>query len=154
MLCYRRNGQKEGIMYKVINGKRYNTETAEKVGDWWNGLSVRDFNHCSEELYRKRSGEFFLYGEGGPLSSYAVSHGNETSGSEQIRPLSLDEAKRWVENRLDGEDYDRIFGAPDESGEKQTVAIRLTNAAIAKLKNSAAAQQISMSEVIENLIMK
>lgn len=29
-------------MKKIINGKMYNTETATKLGDFWNGLSKSD----------------------------------------------------------------------------------------------------------------
>ena len=61
-------------MNKRINGKRYDTETAKEVGcvSWG---AVGDFRHSSETLYRKSTGEFFLYGEGGPLSEYAVATG-------------------------------------------------------------------------------
>lgn len=52
-------------MKKIINGKMYNTETATELGDFWNGLSTSDFRNLSETLYRKKNGEFFLYGQGG-----------------------------------------------------------------------------------------
>jgi len=54
-------------MKKIINGKRYDTETAQLIGSA--SYSNRtDFRFWSEELYRKKTGEFFLYGEGGPAS--------------------------------------------------------------------------------------
>ena len=43
----------------IINGKLYNTETATYVGGYSNGLSINDFNYYDEELYRKRTGEYF-----------------------------------------------------------------------------------------------
>lgn len=43
-------------MKKIINGKMYNTETATKLGDFWNGLSKSDFRQLSETLYRKKNG--------------------------------------------------------------------------------------------------
>ena len=101
-------------MNKIIGGKRYDTETAEAVGDWSNGRYGRDFEACSETLFRKRTGEFFLYGEGGPMSKYAVSHGNNTSGGEVIEPLTVDEAKAWAEEHLDGDEYEAIFGKVSE----------------------------------------
>ena len=52
-------------MNKVIRGKRYNTETAKLVGTWEaNEPENSDFWE-KEELYQKRSGEFFLIGQGG-----------------------------------------------------------------------------------------
>ena len=48
-------------MKKIINGKVYDTSTAERVGGWNNNCSTSDFGYCSEDLYRKRTGEFFLF---------------------------------------------------------------------------------------------
>ena len=139
-------------MNKRISGKRYGTETAKEVGcvSWG---SASDFRHSSETLYRKSTGEFFLYGEGGPLSEYAVATGqNEWAGGERITPLTFEEAEKWGEKNLDADECDKIFGAVDESGEKQTVAIRLSQGTLAKLKNIAAKEQLGISEVVERLI--
>ena len=57
-------------MKKIINGKMYNTETARKRGEY-EYSNRRDFNYVSEELFRKRTGEFFTAGEGGAASKYA-----------------------------------------------------------------------------------
>lgn len=139
-------------MNKRINGKRYDTETAKEVGcvSWG---AAGDFRHSSETLYRKSTGEFFLYGEGGPLSEYAVATGqNEWSGGEKITPLTFEEAEKWGERNLDADECNKIFGEVDESGEKQTVAIRLSQGMLAKLKNIAAKEQLGISEVVERLI--
>lgn len=139
-------------MNKRINGKRYDTETAKELGcaSWG---AVRDFGHWSETLYRKNTGEFFLHGEGGPASKYAVTISqNEWTGGERITPLTFEEAEKWAEKNLDADECDKIFGAVDESGEKQTVAIRLPQGTLAKLKNIAAKEQLGISEVVEKLI--
>ena len=102
-------------MKKIINGKMYNTETATEVGNYWNGLSQRDFNHVNETLYRKKTGEFFLYGEGGPMSRYSESCGNNSwTGGERIIPLSEKEAKKWAEDKISADAYCQIFGEPGE----------------------------------------
>lgn len=107
--------EREKIMKKIINGKKYDTETATKIGVWSNGLSFSDFKHCSESIYRKKTGEFFLHGEGGPMSAYSKSCGeNSWSGGEQIVPLTEDEAKKWVENHLGADEYEEIFGKVEE----------------------------------------
>ncbi|KWZ95983.1 hypothetical protein HMPREF3224_01019 [Anaerococcus hydrogenalis] len=97
-------------MNKVINGKRYDTEKAELVGNWTNGHRYGEFQYECEKLYRKKTGEFFLYGSGGPMSSYAVPSGNNNwTGSSKITPISVDEAKEWVEKNLDADDYEKYF---------------------------------------------
>jgi hypothetical protein len=101
-------------MKKIINGKKYDTDSANCVGDWANGYGHGDFQYAEERLYRKRTGEFFLHGEGGAMSNYAESYGNERYGGKKIIPLSENEAKKWAENHLDGDEYEKIFGSVDE----------------------------------------
>lgn len=102
-------------MKQIINGKKYDTETAENVGEYWNGCSTRDFNYCEEILYKKRTGEFFLHGCGGPMSKYTRAYGsNSWGGDERLIPMSLDEAKEWAEQHLDGDEYEKIFGEVEE----------------------------------------
>ena len=101
-------------MKKIINGKMYNTETAKEIERWSNNLSDRDFNNCTEILYRKKTGEFFIHGWGGPMSKYAESHGNEISGSETIIPITEAEAKAWLEEKGTTEAYIETFGEPEE----------------------------------------
>ena len=86
-------------MRKIIGGKKYDTETATCVGS--DSYSYPgDFGYWEECLYRKNNGEFFLHGEGGPMTKYAVDIStNETSGSSRITPMSIEEAKEWAEKR-------------------------------------------------------
>lgn len=102
-------------MKKVINGKMYNTETAKKVGSWGNEYYYNDFRWCAEELYKKKTGEFFLHGNGGAMSKYSVSCGqNSWSGGEEIIPMTDSEAKEWAEKHLDADEYEEIFGEVEE----------------------------------------
>lgn len=98
---------------RIINGKKYNTDTAEFLADYQ--IAYRsDFNFCREELYKKRTGEYFLFGEGGANSKYRKSVGlNEWGGGKRITPLTEDEAKRWVEVNAN-ESYEEIFGEVEE----------------------------------------
>lgn len=139
-------------MKKVIDGKRYDTDTAKKLA-YDSYSNPRDFNHWVEELYRKNTGEFFLYGCGGPMSRYAVSTGqNEWSGGEKIMPLSIEAAQKWAEEHLDGEEYEKIFGAVEESATKKTVSLSLSESAIEKIKRGAAEAGMSMSEYVKSLV--
>lgn len=101
-------------MKAIINGRMYNTETARFLARWDNGLTPRDFNNLSESLYRKKTGEYFLHGEGGPNTWCSVPVGDMFGGGEKIEPLTEDEARRWAEKKLDTEEYIEIFGEPEE----------------------------------------
>lgn len=100
-------------MKKIINGKKYDTDTAKMVLSW--GNNHNGFTYCHEELYLKKTGEFFLYGSGGPMSRYAQSCGdNCTSGGSEIIPLTEKKARKWVEEHGDADDYEEIFGEVEE----------------------------------------
>lgn len=136
-------------MKKIINGKVYDTEKAECVGDWCNGYSTSDFNYCSETLYRKKTGEFFLYGEGGARTVYAQSRGNMVCGGMKIIPLTYEKAQKWAEEKLDGEEYEKIFGEIEEDESKTIINLYLSTTAVEKAKREAAKAGISLSAFIE-----
>lgn len=101
-------------MKKIIDGKKYDTETATLIGTYEYG-NYGDFHFCREELYRKRTKEFFLFGEGGALSKYSKSLGNGAYGwGETITPYSDNSAREWVENYCDVETYEELFGEVEE----------------------------------------
>lgn len=101
-------------MKKIINGKKYDTNTAECVGEFENSCNRGDFNFVRELLYKKKTGEFFIYGYGGANSKWQESCGqNSRSSGEGIEPLTIDEAKTWVEN-FDCEEYENLFGVCPE----------------------------------------
>ena len=101
-------------MKKIINGKRYDTDTATLIGNAGYGYPG-DFEYWEENLYRKKTGEFFIHGEGGAMSKYSRKTGhNEWSGGEEIRPLTLREAQDWAEKYLDADEYEKTFGRIEE----------------------------------------
>lgn len=102
-------------MKKIINGKLYDTETARSLCWYDNGLSNTDFCYYEEQLFQKKTGEFFLSGSGGPMSKYreAISM-REWTGGDSIIPLTIDEAKKWLEQYGDVDTYAEIFGLPEE----------------------------------------
>lgn len=140
-------------MKKVINGKRYDTDTAREMASASSTEGRSDFHWWEETLYRKSTGEFFLYGQGGPASRYAESCGqNQWSGGSRIMPVSLETAQKWAEEHLDADDYEEIFGAIEETSSKRTVTFSLTEAAIEKIARMAQEQEITKSDVIEKLV--
>ena len=97
-------------MKRIIDGKKYDTETAKQVGWSDSHHAHTDFQYHSETLYMKRTGEFFMHGEGGPMSEYATSNGNMYGWGEKIIPLTLKKAQQWAEEHLSSEEYESIFG--------------------------------------------
>jgi hypothetical protein len=102
-------------MKKIINGKMYNTETAEEIGSWENTPYKSNYIYFKEYLYRKRTGEFFLYGSGNAASKYCEETTNRMrSPGERIVPLTIKEAMVWVENYCDADTYIELFGEVEE----------------------------------------
>ena len=96
-------------MKKIINGRLYDTETAKFIGSWNNGLFTSDFHFCIEELYQKKTGEYFLYGSGGAMSIYGKSYGGGMCGSEDIIPMTEKEVKIWAETHLTADEYMELY---------------------------------------------
>lgn len=140
-------------MKKIINNKVYDTDTANVLAEWSNGLGPRDSTRVHETLYQKRTGEFFLYGVGGPASRYAVSAGqNSWSGGSRIIPLTWEAAREWAEKHLDADDYGSIFGPVPEDNSRVTVTLSLSAGAVDRAKRAAAQAGISLSAYIGSLI--
>jgi predicted HicB family RNase H-like nuclease len=139
-------------MRKIIRSKIYDTEKAQHIGSWDNGHYSSDFEYCSEDLYRKKSGEFFMYGEGGPLSGYAKRYGNDVGYGERITPLSYEAAQKWAEEHLDTDQYIAIFGEPAEDGSVEALNVRISSARMAKLRQAASREGMSLVALIERLI--
>ena len=102
-------------MKKIINCKMYNTETATYVDEYSNGNNYSDSSYYREVLFKKKTGEFFLYGKGGPMSKYIKRTGeNEWTGGDAIIPLTEKAAREWVEEYCDADTYCKCFGEPEE----------------------------------------
>lgn len=139
---------------KIIkNGKKYDTDTAKEVGSYQKGYG-RDLSYYREELYRKKTGEFFLYGEGGPASKYAESCGNNSwSGGCQIIPLTYEAARIWAEKHLDADEYEAVFGEVSEDDSRTAATLSLSVTALETAKRAAAKNSMNLSAYIETLIL-
>ena len=85
-------------MQRVIDGLKYDTDTADCVHEWENHYGGNDFHYCEEALYKTTNGRWFLAGEGGPLSKYAEPSGsNGHCGGSGLSPVTADEAQAWLE---------------------------------------------------------
>lgn len=140
-------------MKKIIGGKVYDTETAKEMGSYSNGGTWRDFNHIEETLYKKKTGEFFLFGEGGPNTRYAERVSvNTWSGGSCIMPLQYEEAQKWAEEHLDADKYEEIFGAIEESDDKVQVTICVNSAKWETAKREAQRRGVGISDYIDSLL--
>jgi hypothetical protein len=96
-------------MIKIIDGKRYNCDTATELEHYCNGLSKTDFNYLSETLYVTKKGNYFLYGSGGPKTKYSKSCGTASCGSRDIIPLTKKEAFEWCCDFCTAEQTEKLF---------------------------------------------
>lgn len=149
-------------MRKRIHGLLYDTDTAEKLAEFNPApYDIRNLNHISEELYKKRTGEYFLYGEGGANTIYSEQVGtNEWSGGEKIIPLSFDEAREWYEKAMNEDEndapeeiYDREFQTIKREGGKVSGSYSISKTAKRVLERLSASTGKNQSQVIEDLIM-
>ncbi len=97
-------------MKQIINGKRYDTETADLLGEYDHeyGYTVGTL----ERLYRTRSGEYFLYASGGSESRYAETnfYGHGVAPGRRIIPMSRGQAFKWSQVYLAPEITEQYFG--------------------------------------------
>lgn len=95
---------------RIINGKRYNTETATEVAHYWNGLGGNDFRNLNETLYRTPKGAWFLVGSGGAMTQYAQSCGNNSfCGGVNWVVFTDDEAFEWLQKHEETTDLEEYF---------------------------------------------
>lgn len=135
-------------MKKIINGKTYDTEKATAIYTRDNG--DYGINGIKETLYRKRTGEFFLHGEGGANTRYAEQDGNSWKGGSAITPMSFNEAKEWAEEYMPAEEYEVVFESADE--EKRVVNFVLDAADDEDLKRIANYRWMSKSDLLREIV--
>lgn len=140
-------------MKKIINAKVYDTDTARHIGWWENEQS--DLDYVQETLYCKRTGEYFLYGEGGARTKYSTMQGaNSWSSGEMIIPLTYDAAREWAENHLETEKYLKEFEIESDDESKTKRSFYISNMNVEKLKEYARKNELSVSESLDKLLYK
>lgn len=84
-------------MKRVICNKVYDTDTATMIGSTFD---VDEIGEVRDEmtLYRKKTGEFFIY--------------DVTAG--KIKPLTYEDAETWARMYLNSGDFNWYFGEPDD----------------------------------------
>jgi hypothetical protein len=93
------DARQESIMIRIVNGKRYNTETAELLCNISRGgYSRSDFAYDDTDLYVTKNGNFFIAGEGGARSRWSQTVGqNQWTGGSGLRPIDKADARTLLE---------------------------------------------------------
>jgi hypothetical protein len=105
-----RNKKLEIPFSRVINGKRYDTTTAKSVGFNYRTASCPD-EVVYEELFLKKTGEFFLYYKFVLANKWNV---GACSNKELIIPKTYEEAMEWAEEHADADSYEEAFAEVSE----------------------------------------
>ena len=141
-------------MKRIINNKVYDTHTARSLGHITYAPEDR-LNGWAEELFVKRTGEYFLHCEGGPESKYGRKTGeNSWSGAETIQPLTYAEARDWAEKNLDPDEYIAHFNPVYEDEGRTSLSISVSGEAAAAARKAAALAGCTLSTYIEQLILR
>lgn len=152
-------------MKKIINGRRYDTSTATLIDyyminnigfdkvDKGNVESFKKFisekkllDQRLENLYRKKTGEFFLYNLNGPMSKLAGRKLYGKRNYENIIPLSIDEVKEWMEECSDAETYESVFEIEEEGN--MAFSLLIPENLYNKLKNESEKTGESMKDIV------
>jgi hypothetical protein len=83
-------------MKRVIDNKKYDTETATLAGEHWNGRDSADLDSVLERLYVTKNQAWFLHGKGGANTEYATHSGDGRWNGETIIPMTAEGALEWL----------------------------------------------------------
>lgn len=130
-------------MRKILKNKVYDTATAQYIGAYL-GQWENETRWFREELYKKRTGEYFLYSEGGADSP----HGKDGDVSEEITPLSFENAKLWGEKRLDPNVCDMEFGIDHDDDAMVRLHVQIPSSLNDYLETERSRSGVSKSEIV------
>ncbi len=107
----------------------------------------------TETLYKRQTGEYFVYGEGGSESPYSVYENGENKAGNgyEIWPESnYNKARSWVQTNCP-EKKDEIFTKQDLDSKRVVVTMLLSPKARENLKRKSAEEGMSVSEFVRKL---
>lgn len=142
-------------MKRRTHGRWYDTETATKVASYNNGAELNGPYFESETLYRKRTGEYFLYGKGGEQTPYAVRAASGWVPGDLITPVTRKEAVEWAKEHMNPDAMREEFSIPDKAegkGGRKHVGARISPRARALLNRIVSETGMTQSDVVENAI--
>lgn len=138
-------------MRKIIKGKMYDTDTAKAVGEHEESYPS-EFDYVCETLYRKKTGEYFIHGEGNAASRYAKSCGQSNWGpGQRIMPITYERARQWAEDNLEAEDYEAEFGEVAEDDSQVQLSCMVSAQAMALIRRKSQQDGMTIAAVVETL---
>lgn len=136
-------------MRKVIKGKVYDTGKARYVGGFDRGDSLNT-DYESQELFCKRTGEYFLYTIGGSETKYAKKVGQEYRAGSIITPLTYEQAEEWARENI-GSEYEHEFG--EHCGNADVMlSIRVPASTYLAIKRASQRSGKTMRETITDMV--
>jgi hypothetical protein len=103
--------QRNFKLKKIINAIVYNTNTAKKIAS----VHHKTNNHSNwfqEELYTTENGRWFIAGEGGSHSHYAIDEGEgNMNGGSDLLPRTIPETMSWLEKHRKYDVLEEYFAA-------------------------------------------
>lgn len=135
-------------MKKIINGKVYDTEKAQLIAEaHHDNIKDADGKSLKQRLYRKKTGEFFVQVEGTAIELQNIfQHGYKPNAG--IYPLTYEQAQRWAERELSADQWESIFGDPEDDDTKVAVNLSMTAKEANILKQNAAKAGMAVSSYI------
>lgn len=128
-------------MKKIINGSRYDTDTAKCLGRDRSGRPSSDFSYWEQELYRTKSEKYFVH-----KASFGYPKSDGSFGwGEEIVPVSEAAARQWAERHLSADEIEAIF-VQDRDDARFTVV--LPSSLLEELDKRKSADNVSRSEIV------
>lgn len=132
-------------MKKIISGKLYDTNTAERVAQWDNGKYTNDMYYTSVDLYRTKTGNWFVHKVYG-------------HGDNGIAVLTTEEVLVWAEEHdLKEKEIEKISGLlnVEEASEEITrLTLRLPDETYEEIWKIHTESRKSINSIIIDLINK
>ena len=101
---------------QIIDGKRYDTDTARFLFNYWNGLPAGDFKSERGDLYRTKTGNYFLVATAANnWGRFRQKTGNAYSpaAAGKIVPISGDAALAILEREGQTDLIEELFTVED-----------------------------------------
>ncbi|MEJ8785021.1 hypothetical protein [Peptoniphilus sp. HCN-40583] len=140
-------------MKRIIKDKVYDTSTAGYIGEY-SRMETDSKYWFKEELYRKRTGEYFIYGVGLSASTYDEVIDASSQGSEKITPISFENAKLWGKMHLDAEVYEREFGVNSDDEKVVGLHVQIPIGLNDKLEARRSSENKTKGEVVTEALEK
>lgn len=130
-------------MKKIIQGKKYDTETATLVAACQNLSDETNIDYQHKALYKKRTGEYFVAVTGCERYRDRLS---------EVIPVSYDEARSFAERWMDADEWEREFGEVSEDDGDVAVTVRVPASAKTALDRECSKTGESRSAIVARLL--